>query len=174
MQKSDKHNLIKMIDSKEIKERVQSLGNSITKYYSGKDILVLGALKGSLYFMADLTRHIKNNITLEFVSIKSYLGKVQSSNIKLDDINFEVRDKNILIVEDIVDTGNSIHHLLEKLKKLKPREIKIVSFLFKPSVYKFTTEIDWVGYEIDNYFVVGYGMDLDNVYRNKKSIHRIE
>ena len=165
--------LHKIIDSSQIKEKNRELALEISDYYKNKEVLVIGVLKGCIYFLSDLTKLIDCKLLIEMISINSYRGKERSTisfNSKLD---FDIKNKNILIIEDIVDSGNTINFLVNKIKTKKPNDIKIVSFLFKPSVYKFNTNIDWVGFEIEDDFVVGYGLDYNGMHRNKQSVYKI-
>ena len=166
--------MTELIKACDIDKRNKELALDISRYYENQDIVVVGALKGCIYFLSDLTRLIKNNLSIEFVNISSYRG-TQRGDITFDSkLDFSIKDKSILIIEDIVDTGNTVNFLFNKLNEKKPKEIKIVSFLFKPTVYKFNVDIDWVGFEIDNEFVVGYGLDYDGKFRNKNSIFKID
>ena len=163
----------KIIDSLEIKKRNRELALEISNYYKNEEILVIGVLKGCIYFLSDLTKLIDCELLIEMISISSYRGK-ERSNISLNSkLDFDIKDKNVLIIEDIVDSGNTINFLVNQIKAKKPSDIKIVSFLFKPSVYKFKTNIDWIGFEIDDDFVIGYGLDYYGMYRNKQSVYKI-
>ena len=163
----------KIIDSLEIKKRNKELALDISNYYRNEKILVIAVLKGSIYFFADLTKLIDCELLIETVSINSYVGKERSDISFNSKFDFDIKNKNILIIEDIVDSGNTINFLVNQIKKKKPNDIKIVSFLFKPSVYKFKINIDWVGFEVDDDFVVGYGLDYNGIYRNKQSVYKI-
>ena len=162
-----------IISSSAIKNRNKELANEISEYYKDKELIVLGVLKGCIYFLSDITKLINQDISIELISVNSYAGQERgdlSFNFKTD---FNIEGKNILIVEDIIDTGNTINFLFNKIKEYNPKEIKIVSFLFKPTIYKFNISIDWVGFEIENDFVVGYGLDYNGKFRNKESLFRI-
>lgn len=166
--------LTKLIKASDINRRNKELALDISEYYKDKDVVIVGALKGCIYFLSDLTKLIENDLSIEFVNINSYKGTQRGDIIFDSKINFSIKNKNILIVEDIIDTGNTINFLFNELKKKKPKEIKIVSFLFKPMVYKFNIDIDWVGFEIDDVFVIGYGLDHNGKFRNKDSIFKID
>ena len=160
------------IDEKKIKERVEILGESITKEYKNQnDLTIICVLKGSFIFLADLVREIKLDLLIEFIDISSYDG-MSRGELKLNkDINFNVKNKNILIVEDIVDSGNTINFIFEYINKEKPKSIKIATLFFKPEAYNFNMKIDWIGFNISNEFIVGYGLDHNEIFRNKKSIY---
>ena len=165
--------LKKLIDKKEINDNIKQMGADISKYYQNNPITVLSILKGSLLFTSDLIREIDLQMTIEFLRLTSYQGTKRKS-IKLNDsIDFEIKGKNMLIIEDIIDSGNTIHYIVDELKKHNPNSIKIVTLLFKPSTYNFDMKIDWIGFNIKDDFVVGYGLDYNEMYRNKKSIYKL-
>ena len=163
------------IDEKKIKERVKILGESITKKYKDKnELTILCVLKGSFIFLADLVREIELDLAIEFIDISSYDGINRGELILNKDINFNVENKNILIVEDIIDSGNTINFIFEYLNKKKPKSVKIATLFFKPEAYNFNMKIDWIGFNISNEFIVGYGLDHNEIHRNKKSIYILE
>ena len=165
--------LKKLIDKKEISNNIKQMGTDISKYYQNNPITVLSILKGSLLFTSDLIREIDLQMNIEFLRLTSYQGTKRKS-IKLNgSIDFEIKGKNILIIEDIIDSGNTIHYIVDELKKHNPNSIKIVTLLFKPSTYNFDMKIDWIGFNIKDDFVVGYGLDYNEMYRNKKSIYKL-
>ena len=165
--------MVEIISSSDIRRRNKELALEISKYYKKDDILVIGALKGCIYFLTDLTKLISNDMQIEFVDISSYQGTKRGEISFKYKIDFDVKDKKVLIIEDIIDTGNTINFLYNKLKDKNPKEIKIVSFLFKPMVYKFDIDINWIGFEIQDDFVVGYGLDYNEKFRNRNSIFKI-
>ena len=124
-------------------------------------------------FMSDLIRKISTNISIEFIQIKSYSGKTRGDIVHSDFQKLNLKDKKILIVEDIIDSGNTINFIVSNLKKLRPSDLRIVSFLFKPDVYKFTINIDWVAFNIEDDFVVGYGLDYNQKYRSLGSVYKL-
>ena len=165
--------LKKLIDKEEINDKIKQMGTDISKYYQNNPITVLSILKGSLLFTSDLIREIDLQMNIEFLRLTSYQGTKRIS-IKLNDsIDFEIKGKNMLIIEDIIDSGNTIHYIVDELKKHNPNSIKIVTLLFKPSTYNFDMKIDWIGFNIKDDFVVGYGLDYNEMYRNKKSIYKL-
>ena len=165
--------LKKLIDKKDINNNIKQMGTDISKYYQNNPITVLSILKGSLLFTSDLIREIDLQMNIEFLRLTSYQGTKRKS-IKLNDsIDFEIKGKNMLIIEDIIDSGNTIHYIVDELKKHNPNSIKIVTLLFKPSTYNFDMKIDWIGFNIKDDFVVGYGLDYNEMYRNKKSIYKL-
>ena len=160
---------IKVLISKEqIENRVKELAKQIRKDYKEKSITAICLLKGSLFFTADLTREIGGKIYLEFMQLSSYEGENTTGTIKLKkDIDFsEIKGKDVLIIEDIVDTGITLNYTLEHIKKAGANSVKVCTLLNKPSRRKIKVPIDYVGFEIENQFVLGYGMDYDRLYRN--------
>jgi len=165
--------LKKLIDKKEISNNIKQMGTDISKYYDNNSITVVSILKGSLLFTSDLIREIDLQMYIEFLRLTSYKGTRRKS-IKLNDsIDFDIKGRNLLIIEDIIDSGNTIHYIVDELKKYNPNSIKIATLLFKPSTYNFDMKIDWIGFNIKNDFVVGYGLDYNEMYRNKKSIYKL-
>ena len=163
------------LNEKKIKERVEILGEAITKAYKNQnELTILCVLKGSFIFLADLVREIELDLSIEFIDISSYVGMSRGELILNKDINFNVKNKNILIVEDIVDSGNTINFLFEYINDKKPKSLKIATLFFKPEAYNFNMKIDWIGFNISNEFIVGYGLDHNEIFRNKKSIYILE
>ena len=163
------------LNEKKIKERVEILGEAITKAYKNQnELTILCVLKGSFIFLADLVREIELDVSIEFIDISSYVGMSRGELILNKDINFNVKNKNILIVEDIVDSGNTINFLFEYINDKKPKSLKIATLFFKPEAYNFNMKIDWIGFNISNEFIVGYGLDHNEIFRNKKSIYILE
>ena len=164
----------KLIDKKELNETIREMGSSISNYYN-KDttLVVLCVLKGSLLFTSDLIREINLNMNVEFLDITSYKGKERGDIQMKSSIDFMVKGKEILVIEDIVDSGNTINYITKQLKENNPKSIKVATLLFKPDAYNFDMKIDWIGFNIKNKFVVGYGLDYNELYRNKKSIYKL-
>lgn len=156
-----------LITEEEIAHRIQELGVSITKDFEGQDLVVICVLKGAFIFCSDLIKKINLPLKLEFISLSSYGDGISSSgNVRLDmDITANVEGRNVLIIEDIVDTGLTIKTLLEMLEVRRPKEIKLASLLFKPNKLKHQVKIDYLGFEIEDKFVVGYGLDYAGRYR---------
>lgn len=163
------------LNEKKIKERVEILGEAITKAYKNQnELTILCVLKGSFIFLADLVREIELDLSIEFIDVSSYVGMSRSELVLNKDINFNVKNKNILIVEDIIDSGNTINFLFKYINDKKPKSLKIATLFFKPEAYNFNMKIDWIGFNISNEFIVGYGLDHNEIHRNKKSIYILE
>lgn len=156
-----------MISDEEIALRIEALGQAITQDFANEELVVICVLKGAFMFTSDLIKKINRPISLEFISLSSYGDSTQSSgNVRLDmDITCNVEGKNVLIVEDIVDTGLTISTLMKMLELRKPKEVRLASLLFKPSKLKHQVKIDYLGFEIEDKFVIGYGLDYAGRYR---------
>ncbi|NLN83500.1 MAG: hypoxanthine phosphoribosyltransferase [Firmicutes bacterium] len=157
------------ISAEEIQERVTQLGQEISEFYpADEEIVVIGVLNGSFCFMADLVRKIKQPAIIEFFGCSSYgSGTESTGNLRITkDLDRDIADKHVLVVEDIVDTGTTLARLRTFLSKRNPKSIRIVALVDKPSRRKVETPVDFVGFEIEDYFVVGYGMDFADHYRN--------
>lgn len=157
-----------MIDEERLHARIAEIGHSISETYTGQDLLLISVLKGSIMFMADLCRAINAPHEVDFMATSSYGASVQSTGVVriLKDLDEPIDGRNLLIVEDIIDSGNTLNYLVTLLKQRNPASIRIVSLLDKPSRREVDIKVDWTGFEIPNEFVVGYGLDYDELYRN--------
>lgn len=165
-----------LISEEEVQAKVIELGKTITNDYRGRDLTLVGVLKGSFLFMADLCRHIELPITCDFLGLSSYHGRTRTSGVIriTSDLNQPVEGRHILVVEDIVDTGLTMEYLLENLGTRRPKSIKVCSLLHKPERRKVETPIDYLGFTVPNEFVVGYGLDYLGRYRNLRYIGVME
>lgn len=165
-----------LITEEQIKTRVKELGQEITEVYRGKNLCVVGILKGSVVFLADLIREIKLPLQIDFMAVSSYGKSTHSSGVVriLKDLDSDIGGKDLLIVEDIVDTGLTLSYLVENLLSREPASLRICTFLDKPSRRKSQINPDYNGYEIPDEFVVGYGLDFDEQYRNLPYIGVLE
>ena len=156
-----------LITEDEISLRIEALGNAITKDYENEEIVVICVLKGAFLFCSDLIKKINRPLKLEFISLSSYGDAANSAgNVRLEmDVTANIEGKNVLIVEDIVDSGLTIKTLLELLYVRNPKSIKLASLLFKPSKLKHKVDINYLGFEIEDKFVIGYGLDYAGRYR---------
>jgi len=157
-----------LIDADAIRRRVQELGAQITADYLGKAPHLIGVLKGATIFHADLVRAIDLAVSVDFIAVASYGSGIKTSGEVriLKDLDESVEGKDVLLVEDILDTGLTLHYLLENLQSRNPRSLRIVSLLSKPSRRLIEVRADYVGFEVPDKFVVGYGLDFDQRYRN--------
>lgn len=160
-----------LITEQEIKNRIQELGAQITHYYQEveDEIIVVGVLRGGFMFMADLAREIKLPVILDFIDVTSYEGGTTTTgDVRIiKDLDESIEGKNVLIVEDIIDTGLTLRHVIDMLNTRGPKDIKICTLLDKPERrIRKEVEVDWNGFEIPDEFVVGYGLDYQEKYRN--------
>jgi hypoxanthine phosphoribosyltransferase len=163
-----------LIPEKEISERIAKLADQINKDFAGKEVVFLGILNGAFLFAADLFKRIDLKARISFVKLASYEGTSSSGSIKeLIGWNEDIRNKYIIVVEDIVDTGNTLEKVVDELVIRKASEIKIVTLLLKPDAYKKDIPIDYIGFKIPNDFVIGYGLDIDGYARNLSSIYTL-
>jgi hypoxanthine phosphoribosyltransferase len=165
----EKDPFAELISADAIAARVAELGGQITTEYRGKaDVVVIGVLKGSVIFLADLVRHIALPIAVDFIGISSYGDATVSSGVVqiTQDLSRPIEGKHVIVVEDIVDTGHTVHYLLENLATRRPASIKLASLLHKPERQERAVTIDYLGFTIPNKFVVGYGLDVAQQYRN--------
>jgi hypoxanthine phosphoribosyltransferase len=155
------------ISEEDIAKRVKELGQQITKDYEGQEVVIVGVLNGSFLFMADLVREIKVPVQIEFMKASSY-GDGTTSNGKVDiqlDIKQDITGKNVLVVEDIVDTGLTISGICSDFTNRNPKSLKVCSLLFKPARLTNEVKIDYLAFEIEDKFVIGYGLDYAGRYR---------
>lgn len=161
-----------MLSKSQIQQRVSELGDLITKKYSGQNPLLVGILKGAFIFMADLSRAIKTPHTVDFMAVSSYGASTTTSGVVriLKDLDSPLSHRHVIIVEDIVDSGLTLRYIKRLLNARSPESLAVCSLLDKRSNHDSTEIIDYVGFEIPNYFVVGYGLDFDQHYRNLEEI----
>jgi hypoxanthine phosphoribosyltransferase len=155
-----------------IQARIHEMGREIAKDYAGRDPHLVGVLKGACTFMTDLSRSVDLPLTLDYIAVSSYGAATKSSGeVKLvKDLDQGLEGRDLLVVEDIVDTGLTLNYLLNVLKARGPRTLKVAALLSKPSRRLVEVKVDYVGFSIDDHFVVGYGLDYNEKYRNLKDI----
>jgi hypoxanthine phosphoribosyltransferase len=162
------------IPERDIKERIVKMADEINKVYAGKEVVFLGILNGAFLFAADLIRNIDLKARISFVKLASYKGTDSSGRIKeLIGWNEDIRNKYVIVVEDIVDTGNTLERIVDELVIRKPSGVKIATLLLKPDAYKKDIPIDYIGFKIPNGFVIGYGLDYNGYGRNLPSIYML-
>ena len=158
-----------LITDEQIKEKIEQLGEKISNDYKHSDnFLLVGVLKGAVLFMSDLIRHIDIPLQIDFMAVSSYGSSTESSGVVriLKDLDETVEGKDLLIVEDIIDSGLTLSYMCNILKSRKPASVKICALLDKPSRRKVDLNVDYLGFEIPDHFVVGYGLDYAEKYRN--------
>ena len=158
-----------LLTEEEIQNRIRELGEILTEEYAGKNPIVVGVLKGVVVFYADMIRHIKVPCEMDFMCVSSYQGTNSTGRTMISkDLNNDIHGRHVLILEDIFDTGNSLQFICNHLKTKDPASLKICTLLDKPERRKPGVQVkcDWVGFTIPNEFVVGYGLDYNEHYRN--------
>lgn len=157
-----------LIDEETLQKRIQELGQAISKEYKGKDLLLIAVLKGSFIFMADLTRQITIPHEVDFMAISSYGASTESSGIVqiMMDLKQSIEGRNVLFVDDIIDSGHTMDYLSRIMRERRPASMRIMTLLDKPSRREVDTPVDWVGFSVPDEFVVGYGLDYAQLYRN--------
>ena len=157
-----------LVTAEQIRERIAEMAKDIDAFYADKDLLLIGVLKGAVPFMADLSRAMSIPVTQDWMAVSSYgSGTVSSGVVRiLKDLDADVKDRNVLIVEDIIDSGLTLSWLTANLKARGAASVEIVTLLRKPDAAKVEIAVRWVGFDIPNAFVVGYGLDYDERYRS--------
>ena len=161
-----------LVDEETLQARIRELGAEITDDYRGRDLLLVGVLKGAIFFMADLMRSIDVHCEVDFMAISSYGAGVDSSGVVriLKDLDISVEGRNVLVVEDIIDSGLTLSYLLRNLEAREPASLEVCALLTKPARREIDIECRYIGFEIPDRFVVGYGLDYAERYRNLRSI----
>ena len=162
-----------LLRKEEVQRKVRQLARKISSDLGGKEVLLVGVLKGAFIFMADLARSMASPVKMEFVRLSSYgAGTVSSGKVRITkDLETSLKGKDVLIVEDIIDTGVTLQYLFRRLKARKPRSLRTVTLLDKPSRRKVRFQADYVGFTIEDLFVVGYGLDCNEEFRNLPGIY---
>ena len=157
-----------LITETEIQERIKQLGDQISKDYKGKNPVLICILKGGIVFLSDLMRNISTKVELDFMSLSSYGDSTKSSGVVRikKDIDVDIANRDVIIVEDIVDSGLTLKYLDEYFMQHNPKSVKICTLLDKPNAHQIDIKIDYLGFEVGNEFVVGYGLDYAQKYRN--------
>ena len=167
-------NIKVLIDEKQLENRINELAEEIERDYKGKDINFICILKGSVFFTIDLAKKIKSNVLIDFLRVSSY-EDTESKEINLvKGLLPNIKDKDVIIIEDIIDTGKTMNFLIPYLKKQKPKSIKVCALLDKPGNRVVEFNPDYIGFSIDDHFVLGYGLDYNQNYRNLTYIGYIE
>jgi hypoxanthine phosphoribosyltransferase len=165
-----------LITQEQIQQRVADLGDQITQDYQHSDkLLLLGLLRGSVMFMTDLMRHIRRPMTMDFMLVSSYAGTQSSGFVRIDaDHKTNIYGWDVILIDDIVDTGYTLYTVRKLLLERQPRSLKICALLDKKARHKVDIQIDYLGFEIPDYFVVGYGLDIDEKGRNLPYIASVD
>ena len=165
-----------LISEKDVAAKIAEMGAQISKDYEGERVYLLCILKGGVFFTTELAKHITVPVNIDFMSVSSYGGETTSSGIVriVKDLDTPIEGKNVLIAEDIIDTGRTLAYLMEHLKQRKPKSLKLCTLLDKPDRRVSDVKVDYTGFEIPDEFVVGYGLDYDQRYRNLPYVGVIE
>ncbi|MCI5828615.1 MAG: hypoxanthine phosphoribosyltransferase [Lachnospiraceae bacterium] len=165
-----------LISEADVEAKIAELGAQISKDYEGESVFLLCILKGGVFFTTELAKRITVPVSLDFMSVSSYGAETESSGVVriIKDLDTSIEGKNVLVVEDIIDTGRTLAYLLENLKHRNPKSLKLCALLDKPERRVSDVAVDYKGFEIPDEFVVGYGMDYDQKYRNLPYIGVVE
>jgi hypoxanthine phosphoribosyltransferase len=171
----NKEKLTELISKSQIQDKVKEIAADISQKYVGEAPILIGILNGSFIFCADLMREMDINCEIDFIKVSSYTGTASVGTVKLrKDISADITNRHVVIVEDIIDSGLTIKFIKDRMLEAGPKSVAIVTLLMKPDIAKLDFKIDWVGFEIPPEFVVGYGLDYGQLYRNLKAIYRLE
>jgi hypoxanthine phosphoribosyltransferase len=157
-----------LIEETRLKERIAELGEEISNDYAGHDLLLVGVLKGAVFFMSDLMRHPTVPCEIDFMAISSYAGATESSGVVriLKDLDMNIEGRDVLVVEDIIDSGLTLSYLMRNLESREPASLEVCALLTKPDRREIDVPVRYIGFEIPNRFVIGYGLDFAERYRN--------
>jgi hypoxanthine phosphoribosyltransferase len=164
-----KYRIESLIDRQKVESRIKELAKEIEKDYAGEEVVCVGLLKGSVIFLSDLVKEIETPVIIDFMNVSSYGSEtVSSGDVKiLKDTDLDLRGKNVLIVEDIIDTGLTLEYVIDYFKKVKGvKTIKTCTLLSKPDRRRVQVDVDYIGFEVPDKFIIGYGLDYDQKYRN--------
>lgn len=165
-----------LLSEEDVNARIQAIGEQISRDYAGKSVHLVCVLKGGSFFLCELAKRITVPVSLDFMSVSSYGGETKSSGVVkiVKDLDEPVRDKDVIIVEDIVDSGRTLSYLMEMLRDRGPASLKLCTLLDKPDRRVIDVDVDYTGFQIPDEFVVGYGLDYDQMYRNLPYIGVVE
>ena len=165
-----------LLSEKEVDDRIQAIGEQISSDYAGKQVHLICVLKGGSFFLCELAKRITVPVSLDFMSVSSYGSETKSSGVVkiIKDLDEPIKGKDVLVIEDIVDSGRTLSYLMEMLKDRGPASLKLCTLLDKPDRRVIDVPVDYTGFEIPDEFVVGYGLDYDQRYRNLPYIGVVE
>ena len=173
--KKSNNNLSTYLSKDDISFRIEEMAGQLSKSFCDEIPVFIGILNGSFVFLADLIREINFECEIDFMKVASYVGKKSIGKIRLDkDINIDIKNRRVILVEDIIDSGLTINYLYKHILSYDPKDISIVTLLSKKDNYTFNIDIDIIGFEITSEFVVGYGLDLDQRFRQLDSLYKIK
>ncbi len=165
-----------LLSEEEVDAKIKAIGDQISRDYEGKQVHLICVLKGGSFFMCELAKRITVPVSIDFMAVSSYGGSTQSGGVVkiVKDLDEPIKDKDVLVVEDIVDSGRTLSYLLEMLRARGPRSVRLCTLLDKPERRVVEVNVDYTGFEIPDHFVVGYGLDYDQKYRNLPYIGVVE
>lgn len=165
-----------LISEKEVDERIEALGEEISKNYEGKQVHLICILKGGAFFMCELAKRIKVPVTIDFMSVSSYGNAMESSGVVkiVKDLDEPLEGKDVIVIEDIIDSGRTLSYLMEMMTNRMPNSLALCTLLNKPDRRVNEVAVDYIGFDIEDKFVVGYGLDYDQKYRNLPFIGVVE
>ena len=171
-----KHHVKEMLTEDAVNKRIRELGEKISEDYAGQEIRMICGLKGGSFFMCELAKRISVPVSIDFMSVSSYGGDTKSSGVVkiVKDLDESITGKDVLVVEDIIDSGRTLSYLMAMLRDRGPKSLKLCTLLDKPDRRVIDVKVDYTGFEIPDEFVVGYGLDYDQLYRNLPYIGMIE
>lgn len=170
----DREKLTQIISEKAIMERVHQIADDISNQYKSEVPILIGILNGSFIFASDLIRAMKIDCEIDFIKVSSYSGTKSKGTVHLrKDISADITDRHVIIVEDIIDSGLTIRFIRDRLLDAQPKSVSIVTLLMKPELAVIDFDVNWVGFEIPPHYVVGYGLDYDQKFRNLRGIFRL-
>lgn len=172
----EKHHIDVLIDEAAVDNRIKELGKQISRDYAGREVYLICILKGSVYFTCELAKRITVPVIMDFMQCSSYGAATKSSGVvKLSkDLDMAITDRDVIIIEDIIDSGRTLSHLKDLLSQRNPASLKICTLLDKPSRRVVDVDVDYTGFQIEDKFVIGYGLDYDQLYRNLPYIGVVE
>lgn len=166
---------ISYISNKEVEQTIKDMATKIHKDYQGEIPIFIGVLNGVVVFMGNFLKHYEGQCEISFLQMKSYIGTATSGEVKsLMDINIDIEDRHVVLMEDIVDTGSTLEALHQLIQSKPVKSVKTSTLLYKPDAYKKDLKIDYIGLEIPDKFVVGYGLDYDGLGRNLPDIYQLK
>lgn len=165
---AEKHHVEIFLSEEEVDSRIKEIGEQISKDYAGKTVHLICVLKGGSFFMCELAKRISVPVTLDFMSVSSYGGGTESSGVIkiVKDLDEPLEGKDVIVVEDVIDSGRTLSHLMKLLESRKPASLKLCTLLDKPDRRVVEVDVDYTGFKIPDEFVVGYGLDYDQLHRN--------
>ncbi|MBP5624769.1 MAG: hypoxanthine phosphoribosyltransferase [Lachnospiraceae bacterium] len=171
----DKHHVEVLISEEDVNKRIREIGEAISKDYAGKSVHLVCVLKGGSFFMCELAKRIDINVSLDFMSVSSYGAGTKSSGVVriVKDLDEPLEGKDVIVVEDIIDSGRTLSYLMALLKDRHPASLKLCTLLDKPERRVVDVDVDYTGFKVPDVFVVGYGLDYDQVYRNLPYIGKV-